>query len=336
MDPHPPSSASGEPTRPPESAASPASGPEDNVTVILPQGRRASRRRESIRPHDFRQSAFLAPSELRRIRLRHEQFVRALAARLSIYLRVECTLRIARLQVVGYQTFAEGLPNPTHITLFKAEPLRGVCLLVIPPRFGLAIVDRLLGGPGQVAEASRDLSEIETALLDQASQILLTEWCNHWQDLKALRPALIGHENNARFLQTAPPDTAMLSLTLDASLGEAQDQMQLVFPYYAVEPLVRLLAPVVSPEAEAAPSVALKMKWKPELGEIALPITAQWAGLQATAREVSRLRTGDVLLLGPHCAAQVQIRLARVPKFLGRLGTCGSRWAVELTEPIPA
>lgn len=335
MDSTPRSNAADPPTRPPETEGPPAPQPEGSVTVIKGRGRRVRHRQESVRLHDFRQSAFLAPSELRRLRLRHEQFARAVVARLSIYLRVECALRITRLQVVSYQAFAESLPNPTHITLFKADPLRGVCLFVIPPRLGLALVDRLLGGPGHAMEASRDLSEIETALLDQAAQIVLTEWCNHWQDVKALRPTLVGHENNGRFLQTAPPDTAMLSLTLDASLGEAHDQVQLVFPYYAVEPLLRLLTPAVSPETEGAASSTLKVRWNSALSEVALPITAQWDGLKATARDIARLQIGDVLVLGPHCAAQVQVRLARLPKFLGRLGTCGANWAVELTAPLP-
>lgn len=334
MDTNPSSAVPGETPPPSDSAVPPPPVPADIITVVMPQGRRAQCRRENVRAHDFRQSAFLAPSELRRIRLRHEQFVRALVARLSIYLRVECALRIAKLQVVGYQAFAEGLPNPTHVTLFKAEPLRGVCLLVISPRLGLAIVDRLLGGPGQAAEATRDLSEIETALLDQTSQIMLTEWCNHWQDVKELRPTLIGHENNGRFLQTAPPDTAMLSLGLDASLGELQGQVQLVFPYLALEPLLRLLAPAVSPDSEAAPSATPKIKWNPELNEVKVPVTAEWSGLKVTTHEMARLKQGDVLLLDPHRAAQVQVRLARTPKFLGRLGTCGPSWAVELTEAI--
>ena len=102
-----------------------------------------------IRGHDFRQSGFLAPSELRRIRQRHEQFIRSLAARLAIFLRLEFSLQLSKVQIVGYQKFTENLPSPTHITLFKTDPLKGVGLLVIPPRLGLTLVDRLLGGSGQ-------------------------------------------------------------------------------------------------------------------------------------------------------------------------------------------
>ena len=104
----------------------------------MARGVRELRRADTIRSYDFRQSGFLAPSELRRIRMRHEQFVRALAARLAMFLRVEFTVQLAKLQIVGYQKFIENLPSPTHITLFKTDPLKGTGLLVIPPRLGLS------------------------------------------------------------------------------------------------------------------------------------------------------------------------------------------------------
>src|SRR6202042_1003673 len=157
--------------------------------VLSAKGVRASHKAEDIRGYDFRQSGFLAPSELRRIRQRHEQFIRALAARLAMFLRLEFTLQLSKVQIVGYQKFIEGLPSPTHITLFKTEPLKGVGLLVIPPRLGLTFVDRLLGGPGHMPPESHDLSEIEIALIDQVATLVITEWCTHWPEMRGLQPS---------------------------------------------------------------------------------------------------------------------------------------------------
>src|SRR5213082_3357085 len=82
-----------------------------DVLVLTAKGRRERKPAGSVRGHDFRQSGFLAPSELRRIRLRHEQFIRALAARLAIFLRLELTVQLAKLQIISYQKFTEGLSN---------------------------------------------------------------------------------------------------------------------------------------------------------------------------------------------------------------------------------
>jgi len=306
----------------------PATG---EVSVLTANGVRQRRKAEEIRGHDFRQSGFLAPSELRRIRQRHEQFVRSLAARLAIFLRLEFSLQLSKIQIAGYQNFIENLPTPTHITLFKTEPLKGVGLLVIPPKLGLTLVDRLLGGTGQSTEEARDLSEIEIALIDQVSALVINEWCNHWPEMKNLHPALLGHENNSRYLQTAMPDAAMLVLTLSGGIGEQSDHMQLVFPYATVEPLVRLLSPSL-PGAETVPARASKPKWNTEFDEVKVPVVAEWHGLMMSAGEISKLKVGDMLALDPACAAQVHLLLSDVPKFIGRPGTSGGKWAVQLTN----
>ena len=320
------------PSQPPDGA--PAS-PAGEVAVLTSRGVREHRRADTIRNCDFRQSGFLAPSELRRIRMRHEQFVRGLAARLAILLRIEFVVRLAKLQIVSYQKFTEQLPGSTHITLFKIDPLSGTGLFVIPPRLGLSLVDRLLGGPGQASEVPRDLSEIEVALIDQVAVLLITEWCNHWPEMRELRPSLTGHENNSRFLQTAAPDAAMLELTLDAGFGDPLEAVQLVFPYATVEPLARLLCPAGLAEADAKGARQVKVAWKTQFDDVPVPVIAEWQGLKMSAGAITQLKAGDVVVLDPKSATQVRLRLNRVPKFVGRPGMRAGRWAIELTGPTP-
>lgn len=320
---------------PPDSAVAESPETEGTTLVIGSQGRKTRHPLESIRPYDFRQPAFLAPTELRKLRLRHEEFVRSLASRLSMYLRLEVSVRMSKLQTLCYQNFAGGLSTPTHLTLFKAEPLKGIGLLDIPPRLGLTIVDRLLGGAARTQEQNRDLTEIETALLDQAVQIILNEWCNHWQSFQDLHPTLLGHENNGRFLQTAPHDTVMVCLTMDMGLGDSTGQMQLAFPHYTLEPIVKYLTALGLAEKEtSAPAPATPARWNSELDDVPVGVSAEWSGLQLTARELIALQPGDVLMLEPQITQQVQVQVASAPKYHGRLGTCGSHWAVELTQPL--
>ena len=321
------------PPNPPSQPGASPSPNQEEIAVLTSTGSRETRKRADVRAHDFRQSGFLTPSELRRIRLRHEQFIRGLAGRMAIFLRLEFTVQTAKVQIVGYQKFIESLPSPSHITLFKTDPLKGVGLLVIPPRLGLTIVDRLLGGPGQMPETARELSEIETALTDQVATLILSEWCNHWPEMRDLKPSLLGHESNSRFLQTAPADTAMLVLTMNSGIGEQLEPIQLLFPYATVEPLMRLLNPPM-PEAEAAPARAGKPKWNAEFDDVKVPVIAEWHGLKMSAGEITRLKSGDVVMLDPQCAANVHLRLSHLPKFIGRPGTCSGKWAVQLTSPI--
>jgi hypothetical protein len=171
-----------------------------------------------VEAYDFRNPAFLSEVELRRLRLLHEDFIRYLSARLSLFLRMEFGLKMAKLTTVTYSKFTGILPNPTHLCLFKAEPLIGVGILDINPRLALTIADRLLGGRGHSVKAERYLTEIEVGLLEDVILIILEEWCGQWKVEQELHPLIIGHENNGRFLQTSPKDAIMLALTLECHL----------------------------------------------------------------------------------------------------------------------
>ena len=314
----------------PVEAAAPAVA---EVPVLTPAGTRAQHKADDIRKHDFRQSGFLAPSELRRIKQRHEQFIRGVAARLAIFLRLEFTLQLSKVQIISYQKFTEALTSPTHITLFRTDPLKGVGLLAMTPAIGLAFVDRLLGGPGKSPESTRDLSELEVALIDQVTTLILTEWCNHWPEMHELRASLFGHENNSKYLQTATPDTAMLVLGLEGGFGEKLEPIQIAFPFATVEPLLRLLTPAM-PDSDTAPVRSGKPKWSAGFNDVKIPVVAEWHGLTMSAGQITKLKVGDVITLDPAVAAQVQLRLSAIAKFTGRPGTCGGKWAVQLTSAI--
>lgn len=282
----------------------------------------------------FRQLAFLAESDLHKLRARQDGFVRALAARLSLYLRVELGLQSIGLKSISFQKFIETMITPTHLTLFKVEPLRGICLLEMSPRLGLTIADRLLGGGGQSMDPKAAMSEIEVALLDQVVQIILGEWCAQWSDLQELNAVLLGHEIDSRFLQASSRDNLMLEVTLEASLGDCKEQLRMGFPYRGLERLLRQLSSTleVQTKDELAGPVDAKLKWNPVLAEIPVPLTAELLGVELTAREVAHLKVGDTIPLQPHQLNHVQLRLAQTPKFVGNLGKSSEKWAVEITD----
>lgn len=308
---------------------------ESKATVVKSDGEKEARLKDSIQPYDFRNPAFLAASELRKLRVEHEEYIARLAALLSIYLRVEFGLQMSKLQTLPYRAFTETIGSPAHLILFKVEPLRGICVLDINPRLGLTIVDRLMGGAGHSVPQNHDLSEIEAALLEQGAQMIISEWCNHWADIQSLKPVILGHENSGQFLQTAHSDTVMLVVSLEARISDCMEQIQLAFPYATIEPLVRSLGSKLGAEAEAADATtAQKPKWNTELEKANIPITAEWPALEMTARDLTNLKVGDVLPLEAEVVNTVRLRLASMPKFMGRLGTQGKKWAVEITQSI--
>jgi len=308
---------------------------ESKATVVKNDGEKEARLKDSIQAYDFRNPSLLAAAELRKLRVEHDQYIARLAALLSIYLRMEVGLQMSKLQTLPYGKFTESIASPAHIVLFKVEPLRGICVLDINPRLGLTMVDRLMGGAGHSVAQNNDLSDIEAALLDQVMQIFIGEWCTHWRAVQELKPVILGHENSGQFLQTAHSDTVMLVITLEVRMADCLEQIQLAFPYATLEPIVRQLGVGLNPEAQIAnPAAGPRPRWNPELESAKIPISAEWPALEMTARDLVNLKVGDVLPLDAEVVNSVRLRLASIPKFTGRLGSQGDKWAVEITQTI--
>lgn len=303
--------------------------------LIKADGNRGAAASIKVEPYDFRNPAFLSETELRRLRLLHEDFIRYLSARLSLYMRMEFGLKMAKLTTLTYSKFTESLPNPTHLTMFKVEPLIGVGILDINPRLALTVADRLLGGRGHSVKAERYLTEIEIALIEDVIQIMLQEWCGQWKVEQELRPIIVGHENNGRFLQTSPKDAIVLALSLEASFGDCSEQIQIGMPYYTIEPVVKKMHARRQKDTDVSQSVK-RATWQPAYDRITVPLRAEWQNLELTLREVASLRPGDVIEMPKTIFSETRVLLNNTPKFIGTVGLDTDHVAVQLSRKLQA
>ncbi|MDQ8185949.1 flagellar motor switch protein FliM [Pelagicoccus sp. SDUM812002] len=299
--------------------------PEGNK-VKTPKGTR-------IEPYDFRNPIFLTEVELRRVRIRHEEFIRYLAARLSIFLRLEYSLKMSRLSTLTYSKFTETIPNPAHVVLFKIEQLFGVGVIDINPRLALTMVDRMLGGKGHSVQGERYLTEIETNLVDDVVSIVLEEWCRQWKAEQELDTTIIGHESNGRFLETSPADAIMLVLSMEAGVGDCSETIQIGLPYYTLEPIIKRMHEAKEKDL-GLDSAQSESAWQSSFNQIDIPVQAEWDGDSLTAKEVLALRPGDVIRFPKSVLKNTRVRLSNSIKFTGEIGLENNRVGVKLNRKV--
>jgi flagellar motor switch protein FliM len=289
-----------------------------------------------VQAHDFRNPRVLSARDLQKLRLHQTDFVNALASRLSMFLRLDFSMKLAGLQTVLYRKLALTWAEPTWLTLFKAEPLSGVGILEIAPRLGSTIVDRLMGGPGMASESNHEFSEIEQAILEQAAQVVIGEWCGHWRASKEFKSTILGHESNGRYVQVASPETVMLLVALELRLGGNVEKIHIAFPYSALDGLIRQLGLGSHSPAESTLSPAPKPapKWNTCFDDVRVPIVAHWHWSELSARDLLSLKVGDVLQVDPESGGGMEVTVANLPRFTARPGVVAGKWAVELDRPL--
>ncbi|MDD5350861.1 MAG: flagellar motor switch protein FliM, partial [Chthoniobacteraceae bacterium] len=259
-------------------------------------------------------------------------FVQHLSARLSTFLRMECVIKIRKLSSSTFAKFCEGISSPTHVTLFQVEPLRGVGILDMSLPLALAIVDRLLGGKGRVIESDSCLTEMEIALVEDAIQLILSEWSNQWHDNNwNFQPRCIGTDTSGRFLQTSAAEAVTLTIDLEVTLGECIEHMQMGVPFSMIEVIVKKMQ---QSRLKGNDTRVKRMEWRAPYEEISVPVTAEWLVKEMSIRKVVSLHPGDVLEMPMELIKNTRVRLSDTPEFIGTIGVENGYVAVELTRRI--
>ncbi len=284
-----------------------------------------------IQNFDFRNPVFLPEAELRQIRILHDDLARCLSARLSIFLRKDFSVSMGGLESNTYSSFIETVPDPSHLVLFKAEPLFGVGVLEIDPKLALHIADRMLGGRCEELKSTGYLTEIETNLVDDFVHILLEEWSRRWKGSQDLQHSLIGRETNGRFLQTSPASAVVLVSVLDTKMGECEGKIRISVPYYTLEPLIKEMHADRRHESSGL-ALAQKTEWRSSYNQIPVELVAEWNAVEMTVGKLMQLRPGDLIELPKGIINQTRIRMENLVKFTGEVGLENGTVAVRIRE----
>ena len=311
---------------------SPKAAPSANETVpiFLRDGSRADVDARKISAHDFRSRGALSQSDLRNVEGLCQRYVRNLAARLSIFLRMECVLKFGTLTSSPFSKFCDSMPQSSCVTMFGIEQLRGVGILDLRLPLALAMADRLLGGKGRAPLDERPLTEIELALLEDVLQLILGGWADIWAGKEhRLQPRIIGYETSGRCIQTAAADDQFLLMTVEVTAGDIASQFQVGAPVSMIEYSVRKLEQAHDPGSEE--KRVKPVQWRKPYAGIAVPIFAEWKVREMPLGDTLRFNKGDIIELPGALINQARLRLSEVQTYIGTVGIQNGHVAVQIT-----
>lgn len=283
----------------------------------------------SIEPYDFRNPAFLGEMQMRRLRLMHEDFIRFLEARITLFLRCDFSLKMTHLSTRSYEQTVAEVDNPTHLVLFRVPPMPGVGFIEMSPNVALTIASSILGGKGHAPRIERYLTQIEVDLIEGFLAVVLDEWAQRWEtEGEKLEPEIIGHEIVASVLQICEHDTVMFSLMMDAALRGASGRMGISVPLFMIEEPIRKLQAKRSENGEK--KERKRRTWRPLYGEIGVSGEAVFPLGSLPVNEVLKWKEGTVIPFDESILDQVILKLAGIPLFEGKAGVDNENRAIQI------
>jgi flagellar motor switch protein FliM len=287
----------------------------------------------SVQSFDFRNPSFLSEKEINQVRSRNEKFAFYLGQSLSMELRMSVDFAVKNLAVLQYGEFTQSIASPAHVSLFKINEISGVGILEMGAVLALAMVDRSLGGRGVAVKEPRLLTAIESTMMDDLSQVIVDEWMHQWSDYLKLSGKVIGQETTGRFLQTAAPDSAILVLTLEATLGEVKEDLKIGIPYYSITPILTQIAEHTR-NADKAPSNSETHSWRTTYDGISVKANSEWNVKSTTVKDLIEMEPGDFIQLSPTILKHTLLRIAGKDCFIGEFGKNEEGVAIKITEKL--
>lgn len=266
-------------------------------------------RLRKIQIYDFKRPDKFSKDETRVVQIVHEHFARLSSATLTAHLRCLVHVHVASVDQFTYEEFIRSVPNPTTLVRVDMDPLRGEAILEIDPSITFTMVDRCFGGIGTGFRLHRDLTSMESAVMEGIAARLLGNLRESWSKLIDLRPRIGRIECNPMFAQVVPPTEMVVLVTLETKIGEVEGMMNLCLPYLTIQEIVPRLSQQfyythVSRAERSAPSA---------VPDLPLDVVVYYEAQKLSLGELTRLRRGSLVRIPSHREGMAILRAGGAP-----------------------
>ena len=306
-----------------------------DITIIGKGGASHTSSSGNVTAFDFDGTSCLTPQEMRKLKQIHEDFISSLTARMSLFLRIEIDMQLESLESTKMRNGLNEMDENTHLSLVRMAPLRGHTIVELPIPLSLSIVDRLMGGPAQLQDASGKLNDVEIALLDDVINIVISEWANMWAHLTPIQPSIVSHESNPKYLSSSSLNSAALQLNIQTTMGDCKEPIRIIIPHLTLEPLVGALSKMdLSDDDGKSNSQIQAPDWCDRFDSVQVHLSTSCRGPKLSLKEMSNLKSGQFLPFNSSFFDTAVLKVAGKEAFKGSIGKINKKWAFKITQNL--
>ena len=288
-----------------------------------------------VRNYDFARPAKFSKEHLRTLEIIYEHYGRLLSTNLPLYLRKSAQVSVASSETVVFSEFSNALSNPVILGIINFAPLHGSMMIELAPNLGFAMIDRMLGGPGNPIEKTRDFSEIELIILEKILVLAMQLMKDPWKNVVDIEPMLERVETNPQFAQIISPNDMIAIVTLNLKIGDVEGIMNICIPFATIEEVIDKLntkfwySNMVENNDEDYSGYVEAM-----LRRVEVPVKACLGKSSITVSDFVNLQPGDIIRLDTRAEDELSIYVGNIKKFKAMPGKSDDKYAVRITSVL--
>jgi flagellar motor switch protein FliM len=233
-----------------------------------------------------------------------------------------------RTSQVSWEDYLRTLPSCTVMATVEVPPLPAAILVEADTSIALALVDRLLGGRGEMS-APRRPTELEEPPLRRLAALAAEAVGGAIAQFMDVTPALVSVDYSPQLVAITAPSSMVLVLTCSLAIPSAAiaGDLSVCLPLSTLGPaLDRLVAH--ANEHDDGPSELMD----PIVRDLDVTIEAHLTPTEVPASMIARLALDDVIVLDHRIARPAMATVQGQPVFTGHLGRRGRRFALSVAD----
>lgn len=309
----------------------------DATTINEDEGKRP------LKEYDFRSPKKFTKEQLKTLNSIHESYARMLSSYFTGVLRMYSQVSVTQIEEQRYHEFNNALPDSVMIGVVDLKPnienvVDSQIMIEISKDISFAIIDRLLGGSGEIVKDKsdmRDFTEIEVALMEsiliQIIRLLKDTWIAHVE----LDPMLISVETNSRLVQSIGLDEIVVIIVMDVNIKGQKGAISICIPAVYLEEIMATLNsknPKSNRKFDEIKEAQKKETIFSSLREGSLEITGALGEMELALNDIMTLQVDDILRLDKSIDADITLFVEKSPWFTGKLGIKKNKKAVRINK----
>jgi flagellar motor switch protein FliM len=286
-----------------------------------------------VRVHDFARSEALSRSTVQVMDAIYASFARAAALGLSADTHTPVHATLLSLEQFTWDQYVRSIPDPTIIAFVDISPLPGLGAFELNPSIGYWLIDRMLGGEGEILKTPRGLTPLERAVIEPPLSRLLREFCGAWQEYLPADFKLLEIASSAADARVAKPTDAVVAGFFEITTGPVSGMLSFCLPVISLK-LAKIQPRDATPAAAGGAARADSSALARTVAEVAIICSTVLGVTTASAADIALLQPGDILLLETHLDDPALFLVGGKPKFHCRARPVNGRLAVEIIRRV--
>ncbi len=284
--------------------------------------------------YDFKRPNRVSKEQLRAIKGIHDKMARNLSSHISTIMRSIIEIQLQSVDQMTYGEFLMSLPSPTSFNIFSLKPLDGSGVLEMNPSIAFPMIDRILGGQGEAYDIERELTDIESNILDTVLRVVMQKLKDSWSSIIELYPVITSKESSPNVVQIVAQNEIVIMVVLELTIGETSGMINIAYPVIFLESILSKLAnkDIMIGEASAKKSRNAELKELVKRANITLEATL--GNSRISIKQLMELEKGDVIKLTTPASDKATITIDDKEVFEAKIGIHRHHKTMQVTSTI--